>query len=563
MVAVVAVCLFLSRASAQPFLATEPYVDSMRVLIVFVKFADDDFAGDPNVDFRGWPLYDDPTELPAYARGLVDDGTAPLRDSTLSSYFHVQSNGNFKLVGDIHPRVIVTLNPESSYHRPTGGYGTLTKEVLERLDAYGTDFSRYDLNEDGVLDQLFLIIRRDSERDNRTETYTGISCLDARCGGSITANAQRLAPFVADGVAVDWNRSGSILFNRVAGNIVPQLWLVRLMAHELGHDLWARHYNHIPPLSDNDLPRHIGREKHGVGYVLMAGAGGARDTGGNMTISAFERLLLGWIDCPTVVGASTFVLRDLYSSGDCRSIEFKYKDKRRALILSNLQRQSFFDKLRNGGRDNRIELGSLRTTGLLIHLTDGRRLDVVASDGDIQLSNYNDDYRGDLFSPFDVTQVTPWTDPPLTGYRDGVDSVGRWNAIESVRHRSDSGDAIQIEFRDDFRIAPRIRRDSRIGREYGTVEIQEHLEILQARTLTIAADVVVNGPITVGAGSTLVVEDGATLTVGRQAPVNVQTNGKLIVNGTLRVAGPVIVMPGAAIRPESGTLLWFDTTKDR
>ena len=174
--------------SGDPAAFATPYTDTLRALVVFVMFRDDDEPSHADLNYRDWPLFDDPGTLPAFAPHLLaPTPTPPFPDSSLTQYFYQQSLGRFVLYGDVYDSVMVSLQPEAAYHAPNGGYGHLTAEILDRIDAQGFDFSRYDHNGDGQLDYLFLTIRRDSKRDDKTFTYTGISCLDARCGGGITA----------------------------------------------------------------------------------------------------------------------------------------------------------------------------------------------------------------------------------------------------------------------------------------------------------------------------------------------------------------------------------------
>ncbi|HMB90047.1 MAG TPA: hypothetical protein VKP65_04315, partial [Rhodothermales bacterium] len=325
-------------------LLATPYADTLHALVVFTKFRDDDEPGDPNVFQRAWPLFEDPHALPSFANALLAPSPEPpFVDSTLTAYFYQQSMGHFVIYGEVYDSVLVSLHPEAAYHRPNGGYGYLTAEILDRLDTSGFDFSRYDHNGDGLFDYLFLVIRRDSQLDAKRITFTGISCLDARCGGGITAGRPPGRDTLRyDGIQVDWRRSGSIVMHRTAGNIIPQRYHVRMMAHELGHDLWLPFFNHIPAITENDVPQASNRTRRGtnaVGYVLMAGAGGGWDTRGDETISAFERDLLGWIDCENLTEARADIpITDLYTASDCKKIMLGGTSNGQVLYLTNRQR---------------------------------------------------------------------------------------------------------------------------------------------------------------------------------------------------------------------------------
>lgn len=145
-----------------------------RALVVLVRFRDD--VVDDTLNFTGWPV--SAVQTPAFAYGLLDTSDAPatFRDSTLTRYYYeqsVQPNGDaLVFYGDVYPEVIVTDTVETAYYRydlsgctaggcpsQVGGYGFLTQEVLDRIDASGFDFSQYDRNADGKIDYVYVMVR--------------------------------------------------------------------------------------------------------------------------------------------------------------------------------------------------------------------------------------------------------------------------------------------------------------------------------------------------------------------------------------------------------------------
>ena len=169
---------------------SKEYSDTLRALMVFTQFKDDTYPGDPNVFERQWPLTLPKHTLPPFARALLaPDNTPPFPDSSLTDYFYQQSLGKFVLFGQPYDSVLISLHDESHYHRPKGSYGTLTKELLDRIDAHGFDFSEFDQNRDGYLDYVFIVVRGDSKRDAKRFVWTGASCLDGRCTGSMVGGS--------------------------------------------------------------------------------------------------------------------------------------------------------------------------------------------------------------------------------------------------------------------------------------------------------------------------------------------------------------------------------------
>ncbi len=537
-----------------PIARAQPLTDSLKVLIVFVKFADDQEPGDPSVSYREWPLFTDPSTLPHSAPFLLSESPdPPFGDSTLTAYFHRQSLGRMVVFGDVYPRTMVTDGPETDYHKPKGGYGTLSAEILNRLDRGGVDFSDYDYNRDGIVDHVFLILRRDSEKDARKISWTGASCLDARCANGPPVGSY-IQPLTLDGVLVDWNLSGSIIFNRVPGNVLPHYWLVRMMAHEIGHDFWRRFFIHIPAITSNDVPAASNYDPatNVVGYALMAGAGGGRDASGDATISAFERHLLGWIDCPTLsVDAEAVRMRDLYTTGDCRRVTLGVGPHPRELFLSNRQRIGPFDRYRKAGVRSQFEMGLLRTTGLLIGLAERYRYEVLPADNSLVLSVENKAYQGDLFGPGSSTQITPWTRPTINGYTTRrIRHPISWQAIDNIRTDPADRSVVLFDYVADFRSRPVIREESWMAWETSGETIDGPVVITNGAKLTVSADVTFNRRVLLQPGTTLHVERGARLTLASTATLSLADSARLRVDGALVVDG--IVIPQAGSKVEIG-----------
>lgn len=529
--------------------------DTIKVLIVFVMFSDDNSPDDPTVYYRGWPLFEDRSRLPLSAPHLLSSSPdPPFVDSTLSAYYYVQSGGRLILYGDVHPRTIVSSEPEAAYHAPSGGYGRLAQDVIRQLDRQGVDFADYDHDRDGVLDHLFIVLRGDSAKDSRRITWTGASCLDARC-----ANGPPKGPPVSeihvDGVRIDWNLSGSIVFNRVAGNVSPQYWLVRMMAHEIGHDLWRRFFVHVPAITDNDVPAesNFRPATRTLGYVLMAGAGGGYDARGDETISAFERDLLGWIDCRVLAQTvSNVAVRDLYTTGDCVKLETGDVRRPRSLYLSVRTRTGPFDRYRRAGTRGQYEMGLLRTEGLLITIADRRRFDVIPADNSLHLSPENGPYQGDMFGPGTMTQLTPWTRPNINGYNRNPQRLQpHWHAIDAIRWEEDRPDAMRFDYLEDFRLRPVVREDSWITGETGPVAISGGLVVTGTSTLSIETDVTLTGVAEVQGSATLRVAPDAVLTLDPQSAIIIRPGGRVIVDGTL--IHPGIISGAAGSRFRIGT----------
>lgn len=544
--------LFVSHA--QPMRPLLPFADTLHALVVFVQFRDDPEPGNPSLAYRGWPLK---STLPTFASDLLAPRPEPpFSDSTLTAYYHQQSLGQFVIYGEVYDSVLVSQHAEARYHRPDGGYGYLTKETLDRIDALGFDFSRFDHNRDGQFDYLFLILRGDTQRDAKRFTWTGISCLDAACGGGPAAG-RPTRDLTYDGLTFDWRSSGSILLHRTPGNVLPHRYHVRLMAHELGHDLWRPFFNHIPAITTNDVPQRSNRSPRGtdcIGYALMAGAGGGWDCRGDETISAFERKLLGWIDCtPLITPRSDVVLGDLYTSSDCFTVPLTGDAAGRIVYLSNRQRLGPFDRYRRSTGDGTYEMGLLRTTGLLATLAEGNRFDVLPADNTLDLAPANAPYQGDLFGPGTSRQLTPWTRPNTSGFTDyPAGYEPSWQAIDRIRYTGTADRSMAFDFIADFRTQPVIRADSWIGEETAGFVFQRPITITAGSTLYVQTALTIADQLVLDAGTTLIIAPGAVLTLTPSSVLQMGTGATIQVQGRINLDGFVIPARTARIVPSKG-----------
>lgn len=562
----------------------------VRALLVLVKFRDDDFA----FTNRGWPLYPDPRQLPPFATSILAPDAASITqsDSSLSRFFYEQSKispgapGQLRVFGDIYPRnaqgqpeVYVTKHDNDYYHSVNGGgYGYLTKEILDSLVTVpGFDIADYDLNEDGVLDHLFLVIRNEELKSPDTlVTYSGCSSLDAHnCGntplhGRPVPILQYWSPRRQDLVTVDWSESGSHNFTNDPGNIIPLKHHVTLLAHEWGHELWGEHFVHLRPITDNDVPLNAPPVDNPAdyGYTLMQG-GDSAGTVSSLIISVHERLLKGWIS-PTILDAEAknLLLPDLYTSAAAYSIPLVGD---RTLHVANLQRNNYFYTLHKSSSHpypyDEV-LNGLPTTGMIVTLTDirpsetGRRLDVLPSDNDLEgvtwFSFEPNPYDGDLYSPSTSAQITPWTRPNINGCTSydhpycNTPEKRTWKAIDNIRYLGDADSTIVFDFYEDFRTAPvvMIRADSWMGHETAGSMFQNEVRVTNGATLTIEEGVTLtfNEDLVVESGAALVTEEGAVLQFGPGAQLRVE--GALAATGTtFREGDPRQGWAGIDVRP--------------
>lgn len=411
--------------------------DTIRALVVFVRFADDDRDNDrPGADDgfpNHWPAYGPdgrllPRErLPAWGHRYVVSDPADIRaerlspmDSSLSAYFYWQSkngpSGPFVLAGDVWPRdaagtpiVHVTRHPEARYYadprtdRETGrqaGWGWLTQEVLDRLVAQpGFDIGDYDHDGDGVLDHLFVLVRTVSPEavpeglpapTGGWAALNGVPSFRATYGNPPGRELAYESP-TRGTVRVLWGRSGSqSIIGRGPGRL--------LVTHELGHQYFRM--GHTPTITDNDVPLVVpppGQTgHHPCLYSRMCGKSGGRrsnyDT--NPSLGGWELRRMGWADREVLrpeSGDRSVEIAPLYTSGRVVLIPLAPGSAGDTLSVESRQATNGFDRR----RDVRIRdpyYGTIRegllSTGLLVTLGQGRgrggsaRYDYLPPDND-------------------------------------------------------------------------------------------------------------------------------------------------------------------------------------
>ena len=254
------------------------------------------------------------------------------------------------------------------------------------------------------------------------------------------------------------------------------------------------------------------------------------------TISAYERDLLGWINCTELNTSQADVhVGDLYTTSSCYKIPLLPSTK--TLYLSNLQRVGYFDQERYAGTKKQFQIG-LRTTGLLVHLVQNKGVDVIPTDNDLALSMHNSSYYGDLFSPNTMRQLTPWTRPNSNGFTNYPPSFSpNWVALDHIRFSEMGDSTLVFDFYADFRNKPVIREDSWIGNESTGIQINGPFVIQDESTVHLNTEITVAGPLVVDNTSILHINTNATLNIPRASVLEIKKGSQVHIEGTLRIEG--------------------------
>ena len=253
-------------------LPKEPIVGERRVCVLLVKFLD----ANPQL-----------SHTPAYFQRRLFSAEEPL---SLASYFDEVSYGRLRLTGDAFgwflaredpgtsDEAMATAKNKSDYTDPY----TLVQEVLALADPV-VDFSQYDLDRDGVVDFLFLILA-DSDGGTEPELFQTPRTF------AFTIEGQQPLQ-TADGVYIDWFS----VFNESSG----LGYMVREFLHLCG----------MPDLDGSPQgipPRHVGVgfwSVMGTGYMLGPPDPITGEPDGSVPghPDPWTKIALGWVEPKVII----------------------------------------------------------------------------------------------------------------------------------------------------------------------------------------------------------------------------------------------------------------------
>ncbi|MBT8399743.1 MAG: hypothetical protein KJO98_04645, partial [Rhodothermia bacterium] len=279
--------------------------DKLKALVVFIRFSDDN--QEPTGCIQRDNQWRQPDQLPDFADYVLSEhATPPFDEKSLTDFFYQQSNGQLTLFGSVFPDVIVTSGSESDYGAGGVNVGLLTPEILNIIDDDPrVDLSDFDADDDGYVDKIVFVVRRMRGPGFRA----GRSVV--RSGVAFTGYNSTRPEFGRRGSEkmFDAGRSGVYVHYWNPGNIIPDLDLTRLMAHEILHTVWKPF--HVAAIGGrNGVPASAPAS---IGFQLMAGPG---DQGGSLSLSAAERHMIDprWINCVRLAEDGTVRITDLYST---------------------------------------------------------------------------------------------------------------------------------------------------------------------------------------------------------------------------------------------------------
>ncbi len=261
-----------------------PTTGKHDVLVILVQFADSKFT-DNNMMDNPVNYYD----RFFHQEGFSDNGA---RGSVYDFYTYGSNymyDPQFKVYGP------VTVSQNAEYYAGRNGSANTYKLIQEAVplvnEQYDVDFSTFDTDGDGVVDNVYCIYAGKGQADGG-----GTSTIWPHSYNLDNSSADR--SFLVDGVKID-RYTVSQEVNGVSNVPVG----IGTFVHEFGHVLgFADHYNNSS--SWGGLVNNVGN------WDVMASGSYNGDQNCPPTFSAFERYSLGWTQ-PTVLNAKTDTLINL------------------------------------------------------------------------------------------------------------------------------------------------------------------------------------------------------------------------------------------------------------
>ncbi|NBC18958.1 MAG: hypothetical protein GVY18_16780, partial [Bacteroidetes bacterium] len=347
-----------------------PNEGTINAFVLFVQFPDEpDDAGswgdDPETEWPPDRSLGPDHRLPAWAEEgklIAPPGTEPsaFDAGSLSAFYHLMSDGRFRVTGHVYPEVVHPEHPVDWYHANRGDFlngavklshEILTSEAIQQYFATNPDdldltaFDRFrngtpEMTPDGVFD-LVVLVHRDVvlprlrlDRFGRTTGGSSMTSFGAdtelRPSHLIdfrdpSTDAFAPAPVTLGGLRVTDNvTSGSGIIARA----LTRKQAVRIIAHELGHRHFGLFHTCQHPTSPNS---------DCVG--IMGGA--------YVTMSAGDRIKLGWAEVDRIdLGAferRTITVPDALHSGRVLRIRSGEADRCGDLIVEARFWNNFWD----------------------------------------------------------------------------------------------------------------------------------------------------------------------------------------------------------------------------
>lgn len=343
-------------------------------------------------------------------QGYHDNGAV----GSVHDYFNDMSQGTFDLTFDVYGPV--TVDKVSTYYGGTSYYfgGTdyagewATDAITKAQEKYNIDWSQYDWDGDGVVEQVFLY-------------YAGYGMATGGPTGTIWPHAWTLDQ-AAEG---ETGGSGAITINgevinqyacgnELNGDYGTQKIGMGVFCHEFSHcmglpDMYDTGYSSVVTMGDYDLLDHGSYNgPNGIGWVPAAW-------------TSYERATAGWIDLKELQPNDTITgMKPLTDGNPEAYVIYNDGNRNEYYLLENRQKTSWDSYIPDGGL-------------LIIHVDYDSTLfanNIVNSTGAFSRANgYDGNFTNDhqrmqpLYRVRSIANETYYMTYPMVGSRINIDSL--------------------------------------------------------------------------------------------------------------------------------------------
>ena len=366
-----------------------------HALVVLVEFQDLQFNTKDPKDF--------------YTRMLNEEGFRDLgRSGSVKDYFVYNSGGTFRPVFDVYGPV--TLKQKYSYYGANDIYGNdmhpeeVCIEACQALDDE-VDFSNYDINGDGYIDNIYVF-------------YAGFGEADSLVGNYIWPHSANISEF---GLSQTYSFDGIILDRYAMSNERDY----RFRRND-GIGTFTHEFSHVLGLPDLYATTYT--SAYTPGYFSLLDMGCYNNNGLTPpNYSLFERLSLGWASPLPISENKEYYIQPLSDTNDGYIITTEYEDE--FFVLENRQLSGYDKYLPGHGMlvwhiDFNQEVWD---RNIVNNTASHQFVDLIEADNRFT----DDDQDGDPFpGAQNITEFSFFTKPSLRSWADKSTGVSLSNIRE-------------------------------------------------------------------------------------------------------------------------------------
>ena len=331
------------------------------------------------------------------------DTTGVVPTGSLAEYFRWASRGRLRVRGEVV--ATVTLPHDRNYYAadswgvnatgtPNNSYG-MFRDAVNACDDF-VDFSRFDLDNDGYVDMLWLVHAGPGGETttSRRDLWSITSRASTGWNSGTPAECDDLVP----GSLIHYMRIDRFtVLPELSGHRPGQLCEIGVYCHEFGHTLG------LPDFYDTSALG--GGANVGPGYwsLMSSGAYGGNGVSPESpsNLGAWSLVWLGWANRLRPTRDTTIVLRPVADGENILDFWFQGEDSPEHFLIENRVREGFDRNLRNEGliihQLDEAMIGS-RIAGNRINTGPTPGMRILEADGDFDM--FYGVNRGDEGDPF-------------------------------------------------------------------------------------------------------------------------------------------------------------------